>query len=484
MNISRSIPFGALLLTALVSWETGYSNACSVERDKLSIDEMTDHIRDGIGTSVKIVEPVYNDKVRSYLRTYIERNPARTEEMMGRAVMYFPIFEEYLEKYDMPTDLKYLAIIESALVPYARSHVGAVGIWQFMQPTAREFGLRMTTYIDERRDPVKATDAAVRYLKSLHERFGSWELAMAAYNAGPGRVNYAIRRSGSHDYWKLSRYLPRETRAYVPGFIAANYLFHHHADHGLIPQQPHEHLLNTRQILIYEGMSFMDINQITGVPIQTISQLNPVYSRRYIPRSVFGYVLTLPVFAVEVMEHYLSPVDVAEDGEGQFKPIVTGQSISFVEKVVPYTYIVSSGDNLYNIGQAHGCSVRELLTWNKLSSTTLRIGQRLMINIVERVAVIEPDLEDRTIAPVLPLKPITPESLSSPAIPVFQPVSNIRVKTSYAPQDALILRRRTSVSQAARKYHGLNVSDISLPSNALTPGSVIRVAPNEKSGLE
>ena len=255
------------------------SGNTSAIHDDSWLESMTDHIKAGIENVVHIVSPRLDASVQSYLRTYIERNRTKTEHMIGRSVIYFPMFEELLEANGLPVDLKYLAVVESALTPQAISRVGATGLWQFMKTTGREYGLHITKYIDDRCDPEMSTKAAIKYLGNLYRQFDSWELAMAAYNAGPGRVRYAIRKSGSKDYWKLQGYLPRETRAYVPGFIAASYVLNYYQDHGLEPAFPGDDLLQTATMQVFEDISFSKIGQITGVTEEIIYHLNPKYIR-------------------------------------------------------------------------------------------------------------------------------------------------------------------------------------------------------------
>ena len=182
---------------------------------------------------------IYNKTVQAYIDLYATRKREMTSRMLGLSDLYFPVFEEYLDREGMPLELKYLAVVESALNPSARSRAGAVGLWQFMLPTGKMFGLDVTSYVDERHDIYKSTKAACAYLKYLHGLYDNWELALAAYNCGPGNVNKAIRRSGGHrDYWKIYDHLPRETRGYVPAFIAVNYVYAHAADHNLYPAAP------------------------------------------------------------------------------------------------------------------------------------------------------------------------------------------------------------------------------------------------------
>ena len=441
-----------------------------------SIDHMNESIQKGINESVRIVQPVYDAKVRSYLKTYIERYPQYTEELLARAEYYFPLFEKYLKAYGLPTDLKFLAIVESGLRAHATSPVGAAGLWQFMRGTGQDFGLRMTKYVDERRDPEKSTEAAVRYLKRLYEQFGSWELAMAGYNAGPGRVNYAMRRSGSKDFWKLQRYLPRETRGYVPGFIAANYIYYHHEQHGLKPSDLSEDITSTAVIKLYDGMSFQDINQVTGVSLSTLDFLNPMYSRKYIPGSVVGYELRLPAVA---LGHLIAHLDIPEEEIEKYTSapieIIPIEELRFEERTTFHDYRVRKGDNLYRIAQNNACSIKELMRWNGLSSSNLQIGQRLRIQVTERVA-IYPEKPNRKLEEVASIASLA--SMNFSASFTFSPEDvhpTLKVRTTNVPSHAITIKRRMSVNDALRKLEmeGVDVSKATY--SAARTGYVVHV---------
>ena len=361
------------LLAGLSSSITAAScefESCPYLNTENSIDNMKEVITKGIEESVMIVKPVYDSRVKSYLKTYIERYPRYTERIIALSEIYFPLFEKYLAAYGLPTDLKFMAIVESGLQPSATSSVGAAGMWQFMPGTGRMMGLRINKYLDERRDPEKSTEAAVKYLKQLYEQFGSWELAMAGYNAGPGRVRYAIRKSGSQDYWTLQRYLPRETRSYVPGFIAANYVLNHYSAHGLKAAELPVEYTHTVEVTLFDGMSFSDINQVTGVSTTMLTELNPEYSRRYVPASVAGYKVVIPEYGVaalfehlEIPDSEVSKYTSAKIADMKVRPV------TFERQTVTHTYRVRSGDNLYRIAQNNGCSINDLIRWNNLMKT-------------------------------------------------------------------------------------------------------------------
>lgn len=383
ISVFRQVAVFVFCLSISIS----YSNSpVSIETSDLK--SMTDRIKEGIENVVHIVDPRLDPTVESYLRIYIDRNRTKTENMIGRSTMYFPMFEEELLAGGLPVDLKYLAVVESALTPHAISRVGATGLWQFMRPTAREMGLQITKYVDERCDPVLSTKAAINYLSYLHKQFNSWELAMAAYNAGPGRVRYAIRKSGSKDYWKLQGFLPKETRAYVPGFIAASYVLNYYQDHGLEPAILSSDLTQTATIKVFKNLDFSKVQQITGVAYDVIHALNPKYIRQFIPQSENGHDLVLPAHATTTMLAYLNEDgDVAQTADAGFIGIETGVEMEYVDRLVTHTLTVKAGDNLYNLAKKHDCTVDDLQRWNKLSGTMLRIGQQLKVQRMEKVLV-------------------------------------------------------------------------------------------------
>lgn len=242
------------------------------------------------------VQMRYTADVQKHIRQYTSTNKRGTEVILGRVSLYFPMFESILKEKGLPEDLKYLSIVESGLKPTATSRVGAAGLWQFMKATGRMMGLKVTSTIDERRDPVKSTEAAAEYLKYLHEKFGDWTLALAAYNCGPGNVRKAIKRSGGKtDYWEIQQYLPKETRNYIPKFIAVTYLMHHYYDHDLVPNQIEEDIKNTATAQVYERVSLTNISKQYNLSLATVQLLNPAYLKNYIPASTEGrYMLTLP----------------------------------------------------------------------------------------------------------------------------------------------------------------------------------------------
>jgi hypothetical protein len=252
-------------------------------------------MEDRISTMDMPVDVRFNSKVKQYIDAYIYEYKIGTERLLGRSEVYFPIIDQEIEKRDLPTALKFLAVIESGLHPDVKSKAGAVGMWQFMRKTGQYYGLQVSHMVDQRKDPISSTKAALDYLSDLYNRFGDWTLAIAAYNCGPGNMNKAIRRANSKDYWTLQKYLPRETRNYVPKFIAAAYLMNYYYLHDFSPQQPEHFKSEPAAIRVFEKLSFKELSEITGIDIQHIKELNPGYLKGLVPASSNGMVIVLPV---------------------------------------------------------------------------------------------------------------------------------------------------------------------------------------------
>ena len=230
-----------------------------------------------------VIDMPYNQIVRSYIDMYMQRRRGLMETLLGRSIYYMPIFEQALEKEGLPLELKYLPIIESALRPDATSRAGAAGLWQFMVATGRLMGLEVNSLVDERRDPYKSSEAAARYLKQMYDIYHDWHLVIASYNCGPVNVNKAIRRSGGKtDYWEIYNFLPRETRGYVPAFIAANYAMTYYREHNIAPVLMEKPLI-TDSIMVCRDVYFDQISAVLGIPVEELCELNPQYRRNRIP---------------------------------------------------------------------------------------------------------------------------------------------------------------------------------------------------------
>ncbi len=329
-----------------------------------------------------IVKPRYTPAVKSYILTYFYRKPEKAQMIIGRSALFFPMFEEYLRKAGLPQDLKYLSVVESALIPTAVSRAGAVGLWQFMPTTARWLGLEIDSYVDERRDPHKSTKAAIEFLNHLYERFGDWELAIAAYNSGGGRVSRAIKRARSKDFWKIQPYLPRETRNYVPAFIAAYYLMQQYEHHKVVPTYPDLDMQLTKTITVYGKYTFDEIAGVTNLPVELIQELNPAYLQGLIPENTRGHYLTLPNRVIPAFEDYVRTLSPDQDNNRRISvtPIYAfrpGSSAS--ADYVRSLYTVQPGESLASLAREIGCTVNQIRAWNKLSTPNIRSGQQLIL---------------------------------------------------------------------------------------------------------
>jgi membrane-bound lytic murein transglycosylase D len=332
-----------------------------------------------------IMEMPFNTNVRSFIELYTVRKRQQLEFMMGMSDYYFPIFEQALGASNIPLELKYLPIIESALNPTAISRVGAAGLWQFMIPTGRMYGLEINSLVDERMDPVKATYAAVRFLKDLFSMYADWHLVIAAYNCGPGNVNKAIRRAGGkRDYWAIYPFLPAETRGYVPIFIAANYSIHFAAKHNICKAKVSMPVV-TDTIMIRQKVHFEQISAILNIPIEQIRLLNPQYRKDYIPGNIKAYALCLPLnyangFAQKFDEIIAHKADTLLNNRREETEILTRQAISPSTNRSRTTYhTVKSGQNLGYIANKYGVSLAKLKKWNGIKGSTIQIGQRIKI---------------------------------------------------------------------------------------------------------
>lgn len=359
---------------------------------KTSTDEIQDYDMDSVRFQSNVPDKVYierleqmnsfislpyNEIVKNYIILYSEKMPKGIANILGLCEYYMPIFEEILNKHDMPEELKAMAVIESALNPTAVSRVGAKGMWQFMYSTAKMYGLHIDSFVDERMDPVKSAEAAAKYMYDAYKIFGDWNLAIASYNCGAGNVNKAIRRSGGkRDFWSIYPYLPRETRGYVPAFVGALYTMTYYKEHGIKPEavQMPAHVDTFK---INKKLHLQQVADLTGAKIEDLKNLNPQYRHNIIPGNDREYILRLPyTYTNAFIEHedslykhkvdvYLNPVTIKKIQDG-------GDG----ERIV---YKVKSGDYLGKIASRHRCSVAQIKKWNNLRSNDIRVGQRLII---------------------------------------------------------------------------------------------------------
>lgn len=320
----------------------------------------------------------YNGDVQRYINVYAFKRREQVSRMLGLAEYYFPMFEEALDQYDLPLELKYLAVVESALNPSARSRVGAQGLWQFMYATGKMNGLKVSSYVDERNDPIKATQAACRYLSTLYNIFGDWNLALAAYNSGPGNVNKAIRRSGGQkNYWAIRPYLPRETQGYVPAFIAVNYIMNYASDHYIFPTGIKRSYFACDTVSIKEKISFEQISSLIDIEEEELKFLNPAYRHNIVPKVEGDYCrIVLPSEKIGLFTSNEDSIYALAARDFEANKITTPQ---YVEQSDRIRHKVRRGEVLGLIANKYGVSVSSIRRWNNLRSNNIRIGQRLTI---------------------------------------------------------------------------------------------------------
>jgi len=337
----------------------------------------------------------YNKIVRAYIDVYTLKKRNFVEAMLGLTDYYFPMFEEVLSLYGLPLELKYLSIVESALNPNAVSRAGATGIWQFMYTTAKIYNLEINSFVDERRDPLKSTYAAAEYLSELYSLYGEWSLAIAAYNCGPGNVNKAIRRAnGKNTFWEIYKYLPMETRGYVPSFIAALYLMNYYEEHNL-QKKPIDIPLITDTVMVRNEASISRIADLLNLPVDQLRYLNPQYKTDIIPAKTKQYPFRLPVnfgpLFIDLEDSIYNIQQPAADTTADTiivpepqKPVVKTYTPREPEKpsnTVAVYYTVKTGDNLGYIATWFDVSISSIRQWNNLSRNLIRPGQKLVIYV-------------------------------------------------------------------------------------------------------
>ena len=391
----------------------------------------------------------YNPSLQKVIEHFLTHKRELMQRMLSESAYYFPLFEQKLDAHNLPLEIKYLSIVESALNPRARSRVGATGLWQFMYGTGRMYGLQVSSYVDERSDPEMSTEAACRYLSKLHEIFGDWDLALAAYNSGPGNVNKAIRRSGGQEnYWNIRTYLPRETAGYVPAFQATMYIFEYAEEHGLTPstsQRPH---FETDTILVKSTISFEQIAKYTGIPREEIQALNPSYKLDIIPKiSGKQYTLRLPR---EVVGPFVANEDTIYARAEKELAQKESPLPNYVEAQDQIRYRVRSGDYLGKIAERYGVSVSQIRQWNGLRSNMLRVGQRLTI---------------------YPRKPVTAEAQNTDKQEV--------ASNSGASPQFHIVQEGDSLWNISKKYQGISIENLrewnGIRGNNLQPGTKLKL---------
>ncbi|MBN1597296.1 MAG: transglycosylase SLT domain-containing protein [Bacteroidales bacterium] len=324
----------------------------------------------------------YNEYVEEYINIFLGKRKKDLELSLQRAQKYFPLFEEILDKNDLPLELKYVAVIESGLNPYAKSPSGAVGLWQFLYKTCSMLDLTVNSYIDERRDPYKSTEAACRYFKYLYATFNNWNLVLASYNSGPGEVRKAIARSGGKtDYWEIRKYLPEQAVNYVPAFVAINYLMNNYKRHGIEIFQGKMGKIKTDTVLINYSLSFRQISSVLDISIQTLQELNPTYSKDFIPDLEYPCILVLP--EDKILEFITNEKRIIgyRMPETDYNYLLANAGNKENRRKI--IHVVQYGEYFHKIAMHYNCTLENIMAWNNLNNLSLHPGQILEIWIPE-----------------------------------------------------------------------------------------------------
>ena len=389
----------------------------------------------------------YNSGLESVIKNYLKNRHNSMTRLMALSDYYFPLFEQVLDNYDLPLEIKYLAIVESALKPRAKSRVGATGLWQFMFGTGKEYGLDVSSYVDERMDPIKSTEASAKYLAKLYKIFGDWDLALASYNSGPGNVTKAIRRSGGYkNYWNLRPFLPRETAGYLPAFLATMYIFEYADKHDFTAVRPEYTYFETDTVRVKKVISLDQVSEVMDIDTEVLQFLNPAYKLDVIPVvKNENYTLRLPLDKVGTFVTHENAIyaKAKEEFDKREKPLP--QLTNSASKI---RYRVRSGDYLGLIARKYGVRVSQIKQWNGLRNNNLSIGKYL------------------TIYPRNPGKHT--KRKSKPVVPKV-----IAGKKSYK------VRSGDSLWTIAQKHSGVSVANLkkwnSISSNRLKPGMILQV---------
>ena len=373
--------FDSLLLSNLSFSDAlfSYDSAIEVSTPPVFSDSVYEARIQHLDTKTPI-DLVYNPYVKQYINVYTKQRRQQMSRMMGLAAYYFPVFEEVLDQFNLPLELKYLALVESALNPKAKSWAGATGLWQFMYNTGKEYNLKVSSYVDERMDPYRATVAACEFFEKSYSVYADWSLVLASYNSGRGNVNKAIRRSGGkRNYWQIRRFLPKETRSYVPAFIAVCYAMNYASDHKISAEKPLVLFHEVDTVEVKYQIDFEYLSSSLDISIDELEFLNPSYKINVIPK-IDGrpYHLVLPVakmgaFVENEKEIYAHFVELDAQKRKNY-PKYSEQDERIVHRV-------KGGEYLGKIARRYGCSVKKIQQWNNLKNDNIRVGQRLILYV-------------------------------------------------------------------------------------------------------
>ena len=464
------------------------------------------------------IEMPYNQEVRKYIDMYVNRRRTMVEAMLGMSLYYMPIFEQALEQEGMPLELKYLPIVESALDPVAKSRVGAAGLWQFMIKTGKGLGLEINSLVDERLDPYKSSVKAAKYLKQLYNIYKDWSLAIAAYNCGPGKVNQALRRAGGSgkDYWQIYAFLPKETRGYVPAFIAANYVMTYFKKHNISPALAKKPIL-VDTVQVTRRIHFNQISSVLDIPVEALRVLNPQYRKDVIPGNVRPYTLALP--SQQIYSFLMSEDSIVSKNASKYQPRLVvepqmtqvasdeGGQYEWETKTVTKIHKVRRGETLGGIAAKYKTTVSAIKKANGMRNNNIGVGKRLKIKTTERVKVYKPAAEET------PEELAAADSLALEAAIAGANEEEVKKETP-APKKKPEPKKREEKKKAATKSktkskkqsassgthvvksgeslyviaerHGITVNELkranSLSNNKIKPGQKLTIPKKKKSG--
>ncbi len=457
----------------------------------------------------------YNPALENVIKSFLKNRSKSFERQMAIAEYYFPLFEEKLSKYNLPLEIKYLAIVESALQPKAKSKVGAGGLWQFMPETGRQYKLNITTYVDERHDPIKSTEAACHYMLNMYEIFGDWSLVLASYNCGPGNVSKAIRRSGGKtDYWEIRKYLPRETANYLPAFLATMYIYEFKKEHGLVAHKAEMKYAETDTVMVKQAMTFKQISDLLDISEAQLEYLNPIYKAKYIPsinneyfylrlpknkigifvsneEKIYGYLAYLEQEKINKIQLALQAkkrdsiakqdslaitanlIDKNSD-TSEYEEVIKKRTKEVVSKDY---HKVKKGETLSEIADKNKVSIINLRKWNNIKGSNINAGQSLVIQTTKKITVNEV---------VKKLKPkneiIEPAVENAVAENIEKPTENkyssakskIEIKEDY-----YIVQKGDSIFSITKKFPNLTADDLKkkndLKTDNIQPGMKLKI---------
>lgn len=464
------------------------------------------------------IEMPYNQEVRKYIDMYVNRRRTMVEAMLGMSLYYMPIFEQALEQEGMPLELKYLPIVESALDPVAKSRVGAAGLWQFMIRTGKGLGLEINSLVDERLDPYKSSVKAAKYLKQLYNIYKDWSLAIAAYNCGPGKVNQALRRAGGSgkDYWQIYAFLPKETRGYVPAFIAANYVMTYFKKHNISPALAKKPIL-VDTVQVTRRIHFNQISSVLDIPVEALRVLNPQYRKDVIPGNVRPYTLALP--SQQIYSFLMSEDSIVSKNASKYQPRLVvepqmtqvasdeGGEYEWETKTVTKIHKVRRGETLGGIAAKYNTTVSAIKKANGMRNNNIGVGKRLKIKTTERVKVYKPAAEEtpeelaaadslaleaaiaganeEEVKKETPAPKKKPEPKKREEKKKAETKSKTKSKKQSASSGTHVVKSGESLYVIAER-HGITVNELkranSLSNNKIKPGQKLTIPKKKKSG--